>query len=358
MASTCAKHLRGRLNSVVAAQILRPNEHAGTCPPALVKSQPPLPFWNAADRADSLLAWRVVAVLLLLVALTAPAHAQVVADTPACVEPVRNAAGEPDPEIDRALRAAVPLLLPPARSWRFATAPEDCGASARVRFTGHRVPEVRYLVEVQLPDQATQSLSVESHAAMGTFAVAEALCVNALLLLGQPLGAPVPTEHDFHLWLAPTATLGLQIATFGSELGVLWSVGPNAWFAASGGFEAFGSGSAPLGKYQSSAVQAAVLGGWRWHLRSVTLAAGLGLRERTWLSHLQTAALHEHYDVDLALAGELRALMRVSRPLRIGLVVRPSLGLEDVVVAAPGEAELFRVPRFLVQLALQFAIDL
>ncbi len=268
--------------------------------------------------------------------------------------------GQADPELDRALRTAVPLILSPSRNWHFGPASADCDNAAHVMFRGHRHPDVHYLVEVQLPGQPTASLSVDARSGMGTFAVAEALCVNALLLLGQPTRPSVksPPSHDVRLWLGPSVTAGTQIAVFGSELGVLWLPHSRLWLAGSVGFETFGNGSNALGKYQYSAIQTAVLAGWRWQFGRLDLAAGAGLRHRTWLSHLQTLALHEHFDVGVALVGELRASVRLSRALRLGLAARPSLGVEDVVVAAPGEPELFRVPRFLTQFAFEVAIDL
>ena len=298
----------------------------------------------------------LVAVALAFHAL--PAEAQAPLDAPICVEPARVDFGPPDLELDRALRAAAPLLVPPARAWRFGSTAEECTGTARIRLLGHRSPDVHYSVHVELPEQPTRSIIVESELPMGTFAVAEAICVNALLLLGQPGRVVPPSDRPLHLWIAPSATLGLHTATLGSELGVTWQPSAALWLAASLGLEGFGSGSSTTGKYQYSVLQAAIVGGWRWEIRRLVLAAGLGLRQRTWWSHLQTAALHEHYDVGVALAGELRASVRVTRPLRVGLSARPSLGLEDMIVAAPGEPELFRVPRFLVQVALEFAIDL
>ena len=298
-----------------------------------------------------------------LCALPIAAHAQDAPEPSVCLEPVRDAAGVGDPEIDRVLHAAVPLIVTPARSWRFASNPDECGTAIRVRFIGHRVPEVRYSVEVELPGQPTESLSVESHAGMGTFAVAEALCVNALLLLGQPIrpsAAPSPAlaEHNLRLWLAPSATFGTRVAVFGSELGVRWWLRKPLWLAASVGFEGFGQGSNTLGQYQYSVGQVAIHGGWRWQLGRVGVTAGVGLRERIWLSHLQTQALHEDYDFDLALESEVRASIRVAQLVRLGLAARPSVALDEVVVAAPGEPDLFRVPRFLMQFAVEIAIEL
>lgn len=296
--------------------------------------------------------------LLILCVLPTSVHAQEVVDAPVCAEPVSDESGQPDPEVDRALHTVVPLIMAPSRAWRFGASTPECDGAARVRFRGHRQPQVHFVVEVQLPGQPTMSLSVDAPSSMGTFAVAEALCVNALLLLGQPTRPRVESRRDLRLWLGPSTTVGDQIAVFGSELGVEWVPRRQVWLAASVGFEAFGSGANTLGKFEYSALQTAVLGGWRWQLGRMGVAAGLGLRHRTWLSHLQTLALHEHYDVGLAIAGELRASVHVSRPLRIGLAWRPSLGLDDVIVAAPDEPELFRVPRFLMQFALEVAVEL
>ncbi len=296
--------------------------------------------------------------MFVSIAVAAPAQAAVADDAPVCLEPVFDDAGQPDPEIDHALRAAAPLIVPSLRAWRFGNTPEACEGGARVRFRGHRTPDVHYVVEVALPGQPTESLSVDSHSAMGTFAVAEALCVNALLLLGQPIRTPQPTDHHLRLWLAPTTTVGQDVAVGGSELGVRWNFADRWWLAGSVGFEGFGNGANAIGKFQYSVIQAAVHVGTRWQLGHFGLAAGLGLRERAWLSHLQTQALHEDYDLDLAVEAELRASVRLARMLRVGLVTRPSLALQDVIVAAPAESELFRVPRFLLQIALEVAIEL
>ena len=298
----------------------------------------------------------------MLLMLSAPrlARAENVAETSGCVLPVVDELGQGDPEIDRALRAAAPLVLTSSRNWQFANAAAECGSPTRVRFRGHRSPQVHYAVEVELPGQPTASLSVDSQAAMGTFAIAEALCVNALLLLGQPIRPPAPVpDRTLRLWLAPTSTAGVDVAVFGSEVGVQWSFSEHLWLAGSVGFEAFGHGANAAGKYQYSVVQGAILGGWQWQpAPTVGLAVGVGLLERTWLSHLQTTALHEDYDFDIAVESEMRVSFRLTRTVRLDLAARPSLGLEDIVVAAPGESELFRVPHFLMQFAAQIGIDL
>ncbi len=322
----------------------------------MVRSLQPPQSWSAVARAERLAATVTVLATLLLPTF---AHAAEPTDGPVCLEPVRDEAGQPDPEIDRALRAAVPLIVTSSRAWRFGTTPQDCTGATRVRFLGHRVPEVRYTVEVQLPGQATESLAVDSHAGMGTFAVAEALCVNALLLLGQPIRQPQPSsELHLRLWLAPTGTFAPQVAVGGSEIGVNWRFLDHLWLAGSVGFEGFGSGANALGKYQYSVLEAAVHVGWRWQLGQLGLSAGLGLRERAWLSHLQTLALHEDYDLDLAVEAEGQVTLRLARMLRIGLAVRPSVALQDVTVAAPSESALLRVSRLLVQFAFQVAVEL
>lgn len=291
--------------------------------------------------------------------LTAPlaVHAQAPNDAAVCVVPVVDVTGQPDRELDRALRAAVPLIVSPSRPWRFVAGPAECEGAARVRFIGHRTPEVRYAVEVELPGAATDTLYVDAHAGMGTFALAEALCVNALLLLGQPV-VPVQVDRHLRLWLAPTLTFGRHIAVGGSEVGFRWLFSDRLWIAGAIGFEAFGVGANARGTYQYSVVQAAVRVGARWQFDRLGLAAGLGVRERTWLSHLQTQALHQDYDFDFAVDSELRASVRVAHALQLGLAARPSLGLGDVSVAAPGEPPLLQVPRFLLQLAMEIAIDL
>ena len=296
---------------------------------------------------------------LAILLLPFAAHALDAAEGPVCVEPVIDENGQGDVEIDRALRAAAPLILTTPRNWRFVSTPGECDGQTRVRFRGHRLPEVHYAVEVALPGQPTVTLAVESHATMGAFAVAEALCVNALLLLGQPIRPSPPADRQFQLWLAPATTFGSQVSVFGTELGVQWLPTESLWFAVSVGFEAFGQGSNAVGKYQFSVVDAAVLGGWRWQpWQRVGLAAGLGLRQRTWFSHLQTTALHEDFDFDIAVETELRVSFRVARSVRLGFAARPSYALEDIVVAAPGESELLRLPHFLMQCAVEIGIDL
>jgi hypothetical protein len=303
----------------------------------------------------------LTAVALGFAVLTLPVsvHAEEPAERPVCVEPVVDENGQGDAEIDRALRAAAPLILTMPRDWRFVHEAVQCDGETRVRFRGHRLPEVHYAVEVTLPGQPTASLEVESHATMGAFAVAEALCVNALLLLGQPIRPSPPTERLFRLWVGPTATLGAQVAVMGTELGLQWQPTDSLWLAASVGFETFGHGSTSVGKYQFSVVDASVLGGWRWQpWRRVGVAAGVGLRERTWFSHLQTTALHEDFDFSLALESELRVSVRLARSVRLGVAARPSYALEDIVVAAAGESELLRLPHFLMQCAVEVGIDL
>lgn len=300
-------------------------------------------------------------VIVFIVILPKPARAQPVLDGPVCVAPVVDESGHDDLEIDRALKAAAPLVVTTPRNWQFVGDPSECAGQPRVRFRGHRQPEVRYVVEVQLPGQPTASLAVESHAEMGAFAIAEALCVNALLLLGQPIrpSPPPPMDRAFQVWVAPTSTVGAQVAVGGSELGLLWLPTDAFWLAASFGFETFGHGATATGKYQYSVVQAALLGGWSWQpWERVGIAAGLGVRDRTWLSHLQTTALHEDYDVGIAIESEIRVTIRLARSLRLGLATRPSYSLGEIVVAAPGEPELLRAPHFLTQFAIQIGVEL
>ena len=332
---------------------LRPATRTATCPavgPAL------RPTVGPALRFAVLLA--VAGSALPRFALAAPNDAALAAGA-VCVEPTRDSSGRPDPELDRALRAAVPLFGVGAQTWRFVDAAAACGPTTRLRFRGDREPEVRYVVEVEAPGEATVTLSVDARGGSGKFALAEALCVNALLLLGQPVRpVPAPLPQPLQLWLAPTATLGSQVAVFGSEIGLQWLANPHIWLAGSVGFEAFGTGAATLGRYQYSVIQVGLLAGWLWRTGHLRLGAGAGLRERTWLSHLQTTALHEHYDVGIAAAAEVRASLAITPGMRVGLALRPTLGLKDVSVAAPGEPELFRVPRLLFQTALEVALDL
>lgn len=276
-----------------------------------------------------------------------------------CVEPVHNdLENSTDPELDQALRAVIPLVVTRADSWKFAANGNCAPGSRTLRFVGHRQGEVRYTLELVSPDRPTTSLTVDSKIGVGAFAVAEALCVNALLLLGEPIRSPVEKRSRWMLWVGPSMTLGNDLAVEGSEIGARWIPLHHWWVALHVGFEGFGTGSNPIGRYQYSMFQFSFFTGWMWRLGEWSFSTGVGLRQQNWLSHLQTTALHQDYDVGLAVAGELRAAVHVRGPLRLGLALRPSWNLPEIVLAPDQGPDVFRVPHLLLQTSLQIAVDL
>lgn len=274
-----------------------------------------------------------------------------------CIEPVLDDDGQPDPELMRALHTALPLVVRHANHWQLDG--QCSGAVPRVQIRGHRDPNLRYAIVVTLPDGSERSLVMDAHVGAGPFVLAEALCVNVLLLLGEPIRPRAdPGLSQWLLWVAPAATFGNGVRVVGTEIGLRWVSRTGFWLGGNAGFEAFGSGSNGLGQYQYSVAQVGLFGGWIWRMDGYALSLGFGLREHNWFSHLQTTGLSNHYDVGIAAAGEVRGSVRVSGPLRLALAVRPSWGLREVEFSDAGGPVVFSLPRFLMQVLVQVAVEL
>lgn len=302
----------------------------------------------------------------LVIALTLLLATPAAAIDPAWVGPIRDdRTGEVDAEMDAAWRKAVLLLGPSARAWRTGPPiPGACPTCAIVTIHGHRAPEPSYEVAVRRPLE-TQPRSVVWTAGsdIAPFDLAQALALHCLLLLGEPLAVrrlaspPEPEpRHHFALGLGPSLTRSTSgtFTTAGSEV-VGRAVLGRADFGVTLGFEAFGGGRNPLGRYQYRMVPLTVVAGSHWQRGAWSLGVTGGARIALYSFDFQTKELDETLDIGVSVVAEARAVWRIRPALSLAMALRPSYTFDAVSI---GREDVFEMPHLFWQAALTLLVEL
>ena len=270
-----------------------------------------------------------------------------------------------DAAVDEPFRAAVRLLE--RDDWHAGAPSADCKDCRRITIRGHRAPDVRFtLVLLDAAGSRLRDATVATSDAIAPFDLAQALALNCLFLVGdqrppwivaQTVPRPAP---KWFVAVGPTATrsVGGELSTWGSELALGWHAPLGIDVTLSGGFEAFGRGSNPLGSYQYRVGSVALLAGTHWDHGPWRLGVAAGVRVATYQFEFQTSHLGESSDTSVAFVGEARVQRQLQDRLFVGLAARPMLATDATSIGPEGETDVYDEPPFTVQLAVMLGVEL